>query len=78
MDAVAGLDRPLLERYLAWLATAELGPGAREDAVTCLGMFFQALRQHDWDAEPADHRGVLHRRPATPQEPDQPGTWPST
>ena len=49
VDALAGLDRPLLERYLAWLATAELGPGAREDAVTCLGMFFQALRQHGWD-----------------------------
>ena len=49
VDAVAGLDRGLLERYLAWLATAGLGHGAREDAVTCLGMFFQALRQHDWD-----------------------------
>jgi len=48
VDTVAGLDRPLLERYLAWLVTAELGPGAREDAVTCLGMFFQALRRHDW------------------------------
>jgi len=48
-DALAGLDRALLERYLAWLATAGLGHGAREDAVTCLGMFFQALRQHGWD-----------------------------
>lgn len=49
VDAVAGLDRALLERYLAWLAAAGLGHGAREDAVTCLGMFFQALRQHGWD-----------------------------
>jgi integrase len=48
VDTVAELDRPLLERYLAWLVTAELGPGAREDAVTCLGGFFHALRQHDW------------------------------
>lgn len=48
-DAIAGLNRALLERYLAWLATADLGPGAREDAVTCLGMFFQALRQHGWE-----------------------------
>jgi integrase len=49
VDAFAGLNRALLERYLAWLATAGLGHGAREDAVTCLGMFFQALRQHDWE-----------------------------
>jgi len=49
VEAVAGLDRALLERYLAWLSTAGLGHGAREDAVTCLGMFFQALRQHDWE-----------------------------
>jgi len=50
VDALDGVDRALLERYLAWLATAGLGHGAREDAVTCLGMFFQALRQHDWDS----------------------------
>ncbi|MEP7179284.1 MAG: tyrosine-type recombinase/integrase [Pseudonocardiales bacterium] len=49
VEALAGVDRALLERYLAWLATAGLGHGAREDAVTCPGMFFQALRQHDWD-----------------------------
>jgi integrase len=47
--AIACLDRALLERYLAWLATAGVEPGAREDAVTCLGMFFQALRQHGWE-----------------------------
>ncbi len=49
VHALAGLDRALLERYLAWLATSGLGHGAREDAVTCLGMFFQALRQHEWE-----------------------------
>jgi len=49
VDAVAGLNRALLERYLAWLASAGLGHGARSDAVTCLGMFFHTLRQHDWD-----------------------------
>src|SRR5664280_416152 len=43
------LDRALLERYLAWLATSGLGPGAKEDAVTGVGMFFQAVRQHNWD-----------------------------
>jgi integrase/ferredoxin len=49
VDALAGLDRALLERYLAWLATSGLGPGAKEDAVTGVGMFFQAVRQHNWD-----------------------------
>jgi len=49
VDALAGVDRALLERYLAWVATAGLGPGAKEDAVTGLSMFFQDLRQHDWD-----------------------------
>ncbi|MEO8749675.1 MAG: tyrosine-type recombinase/integrase [Allobranchiibius sp.] len=50
VDALAGLDRALLERYLAWLATSGLGPGAKEDAVTGVGMFFQAVRQHHWDS----------------------------
>ena len=68
VDALAGLDRPLLERYLAWLVTAELGPGAREDAVTCLDTFFQALRRHGWDPDPADHGGVLHRGPPPRRE----------
>jgi len=49
VEALADVDRALLERYLAWLVTAGLGHGAREDAVTCLGTFFQALRQHNWD-----------------------------
>ncbi|MDQ6641134.1 MAG: site-specific integrase, partial [Actinomycetota bacterium] len=49
VGALAGLDRALLERYLAWLATSGLGPGAKEDAVTGVGMFFQAVRQHHWD-----------------------------
>jgi integrase len=43
------VDRALLERYLAWIATADLGRGAKEDAVPGLSMFLQAVRQHDWD-----------------------------
>ena len=46
---LAHLDRSLLERYLAWLATQTFGQGAKEDAVTALGTFFQAIRQHGWD-----------------------------
>jgi len=48
VDDLAGLDRAVLERYLAWLATAGLGHGARADAVTSVSKFFQAIRQHDW------------------------------
>jgi hypothetical protein len=48
-DTLAGLDRALLERYLAWLASQPVGPGTREDAVTGLNMFFRAIRQHGWD-----------------------------
>lgn len=49
VDALAGVDRGLLERYLAWLVNQPLGRGAKEDAVTAPGCFFQAIRQHGWD-----------------------------
>lgn len=49
VDALAGIDRGLLERYLAWLVTQPLGHGAKEDAITAPGSFFQAIRQHRWD-----------------------------
>ena len=49
VEALAGIDRPLLERYLAWLATQPAGLGAKEDAVTGLHLFFSAIRQHGWD-----------------------------
>ncbi|MGH4023715.1 MAG: tyrosine-type recombinase/integrase [Pseudonocardiaceae bacterium] len=49
VDTLVGVDRLLLERYLAWLATQPCGPGAKEDAVTGLHQFFSAIRQHGWD-----------------------------
>ena len=39
----------MLERYLAWLTSQGLGPGARNDAITAPATFFQAIRQHGWD-----------------------------
>jgi integrase len=60
-------DRPLLERYLAWLAGQPIGHGVREDAITAIGMFFQAIRQHGWDdtlpATAAFFPGDIPRRP---------------
>ena len=49
VTALAGIDRPLLERYLAWLATQPVGLGAKEDAVTGVHLFLSAIRQHGWD-----------------------------
>jgi integrase len=49
IQALADVDRPLLERYLAWLATQPIGAGVREDCVTGPSMFFAAIRQHGWD-----------------------------
>lgn len=49
VDSLAGVDRPLLERYLAWMAGQRAGQALKEDAVTCLNTFFQAIRQHGWD-----------------------------
>ncbi|MGB9307559.1 MAG: site-specific integrase, partial [Mycobacterium sp.] len=42
VDALAGIDRALLERYLAWLVTQPFGRSAKEEAVTAPGAFFQA------------------------------------
>ena len=49
VQALAQVDRSLLERYLAWLASGPFGRSAKEDGVTVLGTFFQAIRQHGWD-----------------------------
>jgi len=49
VQSLADVDRAVLERYLAWLVTAPIGRGAKEDAITAPAMFFQAIRQHGWD-----------------------------
>ena len=49
VHALAGIDRAVLERYLAWLVTQPIGRDAKEDAITAPGVFFQAIRQHGWD-----------------------------
>lgn len=48
-DALAGVDRAVLERYLAWIPGQPGGHSVKEDCVTGLGMFFGAIRQHGWD-----------------------------
>ncbi|WP_370185352.1 tyrosine-type recombinase/integrase [Rhodococcus wratislaviensis] len=49
VEALADVDRPLLERYLAWLQGqpgSARGIGSR---VGSLQLFFQAIRQYGWD-----------------------------
>jgi len=49
ISALADIDRPLLERYLAWLAAKPGGPATRGRWINGLHLFFQAIRQHGWD-----------------------------
>jgi site-specific recombinase XerD len=49
IDVLASVDRGVVERYLAWVATQPIGPGAKNDAMTAPNCLFQAIRQHGWD-----------------------------
>ena len=49
IDALAGIEKPLLERYLAWLSDQPGGVSANEGRVGGLHLFFQAIRQNGWD-----------------------------
>jgi len=49
VDALSAIDRSLLERYLAWLSSQPFGQVVKEDCVTAVSTFFQAIRQHGWD-----------------------------
>ncbi|MZG15935.1 tyrosine-type recombinase/integrase [Streptomyces sp. SID5914] len=49
VDALAGLDRALLERYLAHLALDSRSIRSRNRDIGQLNAFFQAIRRHGWD-----------------------------
>jgi integrase len=49
ITGLAGVDRSLLERFLAWLTDQPGGTSANEGRVGGLHLFFQAIRQHGWD-----------------------------
>jgi integrase len=49
VNALAGVDRPLLERYLAYVASLPGGPGMKKTRIGALNLFFQNIRQHGWD-----------------------------
>jgi integrase len=49
ITGLGGIDRPLLERYLAWVSGLPGGTSSNESRVNGLNLFFQAIRQHGWD-----------------------------
>ena len=49
IQALAGIGRPLLERYLAWLATQPGGKRLREKRLGPLQALFRDIRRYGWD-----------------------------
>lgn len=49
VDRLADIDRPLLERHLAHVASQPGGHGLKKGRISSLNLFFQAIRQHRWD-----------------------------
>jgi len=49
VERLAHVDRPLLERHLAWVMSGSGGPGVKKTRIGGLNLFFQAIRQHRWD-----------------------------
>ncbi|MFJ2609915.1 tyrosine-type recombinase/integrase [Streptomyces sp. NPDC087425] len=49
VDALADVDRPLLERYLAHVMSQPGGHGMKKTRIGALNLFFQNIRQYGWD-----------------------------
>jgi integrase len=49
VTSLAGLDRAVLERYLAHLATDPRAPRSRSRDISSLNAFLDAIRRHQWD-----------------------------
>jgi integrase len=50
VDRLAQVDRPLLERYLAYLHAKFGGRMVQRNMIGQLNLFFTAIRQHGWDS----------------------------
>ena len=48
ITSLTDIDRALLERFLAWLATEPIGPVTRSRHIGGLNLFFEAIRRHHW------------------------------
>lgn len=49
VDRLADVDRPLLERYLAWVTGLPGGHGVRKTCLSGISLLLQTIRQHGWD-----------------------------
>lgn len=49
VDRLADVDRPLLERHLAHVASQDGGHGLKKGRISNLNLFLQAIRQNRWD-----------------------------
>ena len=49
LTSLAGVDRAVLERYLADLATDPRAVRSRSRDISSLGAFLDAIRRHQWD-----------------------------
>jgi integrase len=49
VDTLADVDRPLLERFLAHVASQPGGQGMKNTRISGLNLFFQNIRQNGWD-----------------------------
>ena len=67
-SCLEGIDRDLLERFLAWLAGLPIGASTRIRHIGGVHMFLQAIRRHGWDdrlpATAVIYRGDYPQRPA--------------
>jgi len=71
-DSLAGVDRPLLERYLAHVASLPGGPGMKKTRIGGLNLFFQNIRQNGWDDTlPGSAAFYLGDIPAVPGQADR-------
>jgi site-specific recombinase XerD len=49
VDALADVDRPMLERFLAHVSSQPGGHGMKKTRIGGLNLFFQHIRQNGWD-----------------------------
>ena len=48
ITSLADIDRAMLERFLAWLATQPIAAVTRSAQIGGLQLFFEAIRRHRW------------------------------
>lgn len=72
IDAIDEIDRPLLERYLAFLMSQPGGNDSKKARIGPLNVFFQNIRQYGWDDTlPGTAAFYVGDTPPTPRQVDR-------